>query len=170
VSIGYLIPIEDAASYVAFWAEVINTHSTEDDVVLVPFAADTAAAEAALALNRRVVLCVRTPARQLRLASRLQPPSASAWERSLAQLAATTKRDLTLNTYINGLYETACPECESPVPASAFIWDVEQGTPVGKEVSCAACGFEGSAPANSDDAALAARFDARGLNYWFILE
>lgn len=170
MSTGYLVPIDDAESRVAFWADVIDAYSDEDDVVLVPFADDTAEAEAALELNRRVVLFVRTPARLLRLETRFQPPSVPAWQRALADLAATTKRDAALNTYINSLYETACPECGSSVSALAFIWDIAQASPVGKELSCPTCGFQGRAPTNTDDVVRAARFDARGLNYWFILE
>lgn len=165
-----MIPIDDAESRVGFWADVIDAYSDAGDVVLVPFAADTAEAEAALALQRRVVLFVRTPARLLRLTTRFRPPSAAAWDRSLADLAATTKRDIALNAYVNSLYETACPECGSSVAASAFIWDVAQASPVGKELNCPACGFRGQSAATSDDVARAARFDARGLNYWFVLE
>ncbi|MFQ5593373.1 MAG: hypothetical protein ACE5HA_04425 [Anaerolineae bacterium] len=166
----YLIPIDDHRSAVSIWTEVIQAHSSPGDVVLVPFAEDVWVARAALDQARRAILMVRTPAQQLRLWGSLSSVSDADRQRALARLAGTTKRDTPLDLYIQDLYQTTCPACGEPTPATAFIWDRARQTPVEKELACKACGFQGRAPADDGDTACAARFERRGLSFWFILE
>lgn len=166
----HLISIDDHRSAVSYWADIIQACSTPGDVVLVPFAEDTAIAEAALSQGRRAILLVRTPAPQLRLWGNLVPMSDADSRRALARLTGTTKRDTPLDLYIQDLYQTTCPECGEPTPATAFIWDRARQIPVEKELACEACGFLGRVPADDSDTALAARFERRGLSFWFILE
>ena len=166
----HLIPFDDHKSVVAFWSNVIQAHSTPGDVVLVPFAEGIHVAKAALDQERRAILMVRAPAHQLRLWGALTPVSDADAQRALARLAATTKRDTPLDLYIQSLYQTTCPDCGAPTPASTFIWDAARQQPVEKELTCEACGWQGRAPADESDTALAARFERRGLSFWFILE
>jgi len=166
----HLIPFDDHKSAVAFWSDVIQAHSTPGDVVLAPFAEDIHVAKAALDQERRAILMVRTPAQQLSLWGALTPVSNADGQRALVRLAATTKRDTPLDLYIQNLYQTTCPDCGAPTPAIAFIWDVVRQQPVEKELACEACGFQGRAPADEDDVARAARFEQRGLSFWFVLE
>lgn len=170
MSAQYLIPIDDQRPALSFWADIIEAHSAPDDIVLVPFAKAARIARAALERGRRVILLVRTPAQQLRLWSRLAPISDADKRRALGRLATTTKRDVPLDLHINSLYQTACPGCGEAMPATAFIWDAEGQVLFEKELSCQACGFHGRAPADERDTAQAARFERRGLGYWFILE
>ncbi|MFQ5857240.1 MAG: hypothetical protein ACE5LU_16650 [Anaerolineae bacterium] len=165
-----LIPIDDQMSAATFWTDIIETHSTPGDVVLVPFADDVTIAGAALELGRRVILFVRTPAQRLRLWGGLVRPDDPSSRSALARLASTTKRDTLLDRHINSLYQTACPDCGEPTPATAFIWDPARQSPVEKELACAVCGFQGRALADDADVKRAAQIERRGLSFWFILE
>ncbi len=164
------IPFDDRKSPATFWADIIRSYSTPGDVVLVPFAEDATIAKADHEKERRVILLVRTPAQQLRLWSSLVPLDDVEMQRALVRLAETTKRDTPLDLHILSLYQTTCPDCGKSTPATAFIWDATRGIPIEKELTCAACGFQGRAPADERDAERAARFERRGLSFWFILE
>ncbi|MBS1251181.1 MAG: hypothetical protein MAG451_00211 [Anaerolineales bacterium] len=170
MSAKHLIPFDNSESTASFWAGIIHQHSAPGDIVLVPFADDVAIAGAALEQNRRVALLVRTPSQRLRLQGRLAPTSEGGRRRALAQLAGTTKRGTPLDRYINDLYSTTCPHCGDPTPATAFIWDEARGAPVAKELTCEACGFHGSAPADDTDVERANQIERRGLSFWFLLE
>lgn len=143
---AYLPPYQ--ASVVKSW---LKTHAHRSGLVLCPFGSSPQVALEAARSGFQVLLPVHNPILRFLIQHMAQPPSREVLNTALARLASTYKGKERLKPYLLSLYQTDCPQCGKPTPASSFTWSKISGTPVQKTCRCSACGEETEGTVTADD-------------------
>ena len=102
-----------------------------------------------------VLVTAVNPITRYLLEMQAQAPDQSELRSSLAALGSTIKGSDRLEPYINRLYRTRCPECDSWVIADSFIWEKDIQKPIKRNLHCTKCGLEGEFPTTHEDVELA---------------
>ena len=144
-------------------AHYLERHTAPGELVLDPFGQSPQIALEALHLDRRVIVANFNPISRLALSLAVRPPTRDDLTAALARLAETRVQSQLLEDYLRDLYQTRCAQCERPISADTFEWDVERDSeaPVLKTYHCPEHGSQ-RGPVDDLDRALAGRFSRRG--------
>ena len=154
-------------------AHYIQQYTAPGDLIFDPFGQSPCVAVEALSLGRRVLVANFNPISRLALSLAARPPSPAELRAALTILADVRVEAERLETYLRGLYRTACPVCGTAGEADVFEWDIEAQAdgPLTKTLVCAVCGGPPQThPADEADRALARRFRTRGPDYYILLD
>lgn len=150
-------------------AHYIERCSQRGDLVFDPFGQGAQVALEALRLERRVLVACANPVSRLALSLAVRPPAEGELRSALTRLADAPKDNSRLETYLKGLYRTACAACGAEVSADGFEWvDDELAY---RTYACPRCHHIAQRePASEADQVRAKNFPARGLDYHFLLD
>jgi len=152
-------------------AQLIERLTQPGDLILDPFGQSPQIALEALHVGRRIVVANFNPISRLALSLLARAPSE---KELLAALTALADAPLTsgerLEHYLRGIYHTTCVECGAAVEADAFECDAASHLPLTKTYHCAQCGWHAQVATDEADRAQAKRFQARGLDYYRLLD
>lgn len=147
--------------------------------LLDPFGASPALVIELARAGCRVLVAANNPILRFLIEMQATPPQRSELLAALEILASARKGDAQtgerLEPHLLSLYATPCAQCETEIPAEAFLWEKDAlesdaPAPFARVYRCPHCGDEGERPAVQADAALAARFPSAGLHHARALE
>jgi len=95
---------------------------------------------------------------------------ANALNAAFTHLADSPKGDLPLHRYMDSLYSSTCPACETTGVAVWFAWDRDGDYPFRTAVRCPRCEGVQEGPADNVDIERAHRIPPRGLAYFYALD
>ncbi|HLF02530.1 MAG TPA: hypothetical protein VI547_11180, partial [Anaerolineales bacterium] len=151
----YLPPLGEGIA--AAYAE---QYSAPGDIVVDPFGQSPRVAIELARLGRRVIVANNNPILRLAFQAALDPLPSQTYRHVLTRLADARLVNDRIETYARRLYQSSCPDCNSPIEVDAFGWERE--TLAEKSYHCETCNADKTRPVGAADIELAARFPARG--------
>ena len=119
--------------------------------VLDPFGVSSRFVKEIAQSGYRVLAAVNNPITRFLLEVAADPPTRTELQAALSELASSRKGDERLETHLQSLYSTKCPQCQSSIPAQAFIWERNGSFPTTRILKCNHCGNEGEFETTQED-------------------
>ncbi len=119
--------------------------------VLDPFGSTPLTSIHAAKAGYRVLAAVNNPLLAFELQMLCQPPQRSDYQAALADLAASRRGDVSLETLIRSFYLTTCATCGREIQANGFIWKRNEKSPYARMYTCPHCGDSGVHPSTESD-------------------
>ncbi len=161
----FLPPVENGAI-----EALLEPYSPADVVIVDPFGTSPHLVSAAARAGFGVLVAVNNPVTRHILLNHLRPPALADLQAALAELAQLPKDDGRLEAFLDGLYQSRCADCGSPVTADYFIWDDDLHEPYLKGYACSSCNRAGEDETTDEDRRLARSFERRDLSWAQALE
>jgi len=147
-----------------------TAYTDPGEVVLVPFCQGPASVREIVAAGRRALTLNFDPLLTLVLQCALTPLPARDLDAAVTRLGDYMKQGLPLRQYLTGLYAVTCPACQRQAVADYFIWDRERGEPIGKQLRCPACAWNGQTGIEAEDRERLKEIPLRGMHYHYVLD
>lgn len=119
--------------------------------------------EAARAGYRVLAVC-NNPILAFMLEVLAAAPDTAAFQSALAELGAARRGDERLETHIQALYESECPNCTARIQPQAFLWRRGETLPFARLQHCPHCSTEGEFPITTADLAALTRLGSDSLH------
>ncbi len=142
----YLPPVRTG-----IWSAWLKDHLPPGSWVLDPLGSHPALAFEAARAGYRVLATVNNPILSFMLDVLAHGPSREDFQSALVDLADSRRGEERMETHIQSLYLTSCPNCGETIPAQAFLWARDAEIPYARVVNCPRCGFDGEAELNEND-------------------
>ncbi|MEM5775719.1 MAG: hypothetical protein AAGU05_12030, partial [Anaerolineaceae bacterium] len=133
------------------WSAWLQDNIPGGSWVLDPLGSHPALAFEAARAGYRVLSTVNNPIFSFLVDVLAHGPTREDFQSALVELADSRRGEERMESHIQSLYLTACPNCEQMVPAQAFLWARDAEIPYARMVRCPHCGFDGEAPVTEDD-------------------
>jgi len=122
-----------------------------DGLILAPFSSSPQSILEAARAGFRILVPAHNPILRFLIENLAKPVPKDILKTALVHLASSSKAGQRIKPLILSLYETDCPHCGAPTPASAFIWSRDNHEPISKVCRCRTCGEESSGDVNAAD-------------------
>ncbi|GAP14075.1 hypothetical protein LARV_01837 [Longilinea arvoryzae] len=142
----YLPPVR-----AGIWSAWLQDHITAGGWVLDPLGSHPGLAFEAARAGYRVLATVNNPIFSFMLDVLARGPGREDFQSALVELADSRRGEERLETHIQSLYLSACPNCGHMIPAQAFLWDRDAQIPYARVLQCQHCAFEGEAALTEND-------------------
>lgn len=119
--------------------------------LLDPFGAHPGPALEAARAGYRVIVACNNPILAFMLEVLASAPESSAFQSALAELGAARRGEERLETHIQALYATECPNCGAAIQPQAFLWRRGETQPFARLIQCPRCSADGEFPVTPDD-------------------
>ncbi len=107
--------------------------------------------------GRRVLVACNNPLLSFIIETLASAPQPAEFQSALAELFSTRRGAERLETHLQSLYSTACPNCGHVHQAAGYLWRKGETAPFARLIRCPACQTEGEFPlAPADLSTLAA--------------
>lgn len=133
------------------WSAWLRDHLPPGSWVLDPLGSHPALAFEAARAGYRVLAAINNPILSFMLDVLARGPGKEDFQSALVELADSRRGDERMETHIQSLYLTACPNCSEKIPAQAYLWAREAEIPYARVVRCPHCGFDGEAVLDEGD-------------------
>ncbi len=133
------------------WSAWLQDHLPAGGWVLDPLGSHPGLAFEAARAGFRVLSTVNNPIFSFMLDVLARGPKRQDFQSALVELADSRRGDERLETHIQSLYLTTCPNCGESIPAQAFLWDRDAEIPYARVLKCQHCSFEGEATLTEED-------------------
>jgi DNA-directed RNA polymerase subunit M/transcription elongation factor TFIIS len=135
---------------------VVQTYLAESRIkpgstILDPFGASSRMVIELARGGYRVVTAVNNPITRFLMEMAASPPTRAELQSALSELAASRKGEERLETHLQSLYLTSCPQCQNKIPAQAFVWERKAEFPSSRILECPQCGNEGEFDTTPED-------------------
>ena len=98
-----------------------------------------------------VLSTINNPITRFVLEVAADPPTKADLLSTLSELSSSRKGDERLESHLQSLYLTTCPQCQVSIPAEAFIWEKDATVPSKRIIHCVQCGNKGEFSATPED-------------------
>lgn len=142
----YLPPVR-----AGIWSAWLRDHLPAGSWVLDPLGSHPALDFEAARAGYRVLATINNPILSFMLDVLARGPSKEDFQSALVELADSRRGEERMETHIQSLYLTTCPNCGVKIPAQAYLWAREADVPYARVVHCPQCGFDGEAEMKEDD-------------------
>lgn len=142
----YLPPIR-----AGIWSAWLQDHIPAGSWLLDPLGSHPALAFEAARAGYRVLSTVNNPIFSFLVDVLARGPTREDFQSALVELADSRRGEERMETHIQSLYLTPCPNCEQMIPAQAFLWARDAEIPYARVVHCPHCGFDGEVAVTEND-------------------
>ena len=142
----YLPPVRSG-----IWAAWLKDHVPAGSWVLDPLGSHPMLAFEAARAGYRVLATVNNPIFSFMLEVLARNPSRDDFQSALVELADSRRGDERMETHIQSLYLTSCPNCSTTIPAQGYLWARDAEIPYARLVHCPQCNFDGEAELGETD-------------------
>lgn len=112
----------------------------------------------------RVLVASNNPILAFILEVQATAPEPALIQSALAELGAARRGDERLETHIQSLYETECPNCGAAIQPQAFLWRRGELQPFARLLRCPRCSADGEFPVTPGDLAALQRLGSDSLH------
>jgi len=142
----YLPPVR-----AGMWTAWLKDHIPVGSWVLDPLGSHPILAFEAARAGYRVLATVNNPIISFMMEVLARNPSRDDFQSALVELADSRRGDERLETHIQSLYATSCPNCNAAIHAQAYLWARDGEIPYARLIHCPQCNFEGEAELGETD-------------------
>jgi len=150
-------------------ATIAKAHTIPGDLILIPFCDSPTPISELYQAGGKVLVAGQDPLSPLLLEAQLTTIERDAFTDTFIHLGNSLKGGQPLRQYIENLYQTTCPDCQTVLTADYFVWQRDLADPQQKWLRCAACGFVGLSDVIQADLQRFDQIETRGIHYHFLL-
>jgi hypothetical protein len=142
----YLPPVRSG-----IWTAWLKDHIPAGSWVLDPLGSHPMLAFEAARAGYRVLATINNPIISFMMEVLARNPSRDDFQAALVELADSRRGDERMETHIQSLYSTSCPNCNARISAQAYLWARDAEIPYARLVHCPHCNFDGEAELGETD-------------------
>jgi hypothetical protein len=127
------------------WSAWLHDHLPPGSWVLDPLGSHPALDFEAARAGYRVLATINNPVLSFSLDVLARGPGKEDFQSALVELADSRRGDERMETHIQSLYLSPCPNCGAMIPAQAYLWARDSEIPYARILHCPHCNFDGEA-------------------------
>lgn len=129
----------------------LQANHNKGDWILDPFGTSPFLPFTVIIAGYNILVVCNNPILQLYLQVLADAPKKHEFQAALASLAKERYQLERLETHLQSLYISSCPDCSQKVQVEGYIWIKGENYPTAKLLTCKSCGTSGEFPASEED-------------------